>query len=177
MRRHLRAPGAALGVLLLALLLAAALPSVALAGPEDDCDFPVVKETTEVDFDCAGDLEDITGVRDDGSDEDLPEDTGEADPIAIRRCSAVAATGTIRADNVDCETARSLAGRAGKRRRFTALGFTCTASGRKWHCFRPSSGPRPGEDTEENIPNDDDADDGGDGEEAGYVVFTRRSRR
>lgn len=168
-RRHTRKPGLALFTSLVCLLMAAILPSAAAAaipgGP--GCDFPVIQETTDdtSDTTCAGDLEEVTGVEANGPPAPLPPRVeSEEDPLSInRRCARVAGTRSIRSDNVDCDTARSLARRTGKRRRsFRALGFTCQVSGRKVTCYRPASGTDDG--------------DGSDRREAGQVVIVRRGK-
>lgn len=169
MRSDLRASapqrGIALTALLLGLLFAAVLPATAAAvtgGP--DCDFPVIDDTEELSETCAGDLEEVTGVETEGSPSDLPPDVeaGE-DPAPITTCARVAAVRSIRADNVDCATARTLAGRAGRRRQsYDMLGFACQVSGRKVTCYRAAEGP-----------GDDDADSS-ETREAGQVVIVRR---
>lgn len=157
--------GIGLTALLLGLLLAAVLPATAAAIPGGPgCDFPVLDDTEELSETCAGDLEEVTGVETGGSPSDLPPDVEDTEnPVPITRCTRVAGVRSIRADNVDCATARTLAGRADRRRRsYSMLGFTCQVSGRKVTCYREAVGP-----------GDDDAD-GSETREAGQVVIVRR---
>ncbi|MBA2428883.1 MAG: hypothetical protein H0V55_04065, partial [Thermoleophilaceae bacterium] len=121
MRSDLRASvphrGIALTALLLGLLVAALLPGTAAAVPGGPgCDFPAIEKTEDNSENCAGDLEEVTGVETGGSPSDLPPDVEAGDdPVPITRCTRVAAVRSIRADNVDCATARALASRAGRR--------------------------------------------------------------
>jgi len=169
MRSDLRASvphrGIALTALLMGLLVAALLPGTAAAVPGGPgCDFPAIEKTEDNSENCAGDLEEVTGVETGGSPSDLPPEVEAGDdPVPITRCTRVAAVRSIRADNVDCATARALASRAGRRRQsYDMLGFTCQVSGRKVTCYRAAEEP-----------GDDDAD-GSETREAGQVVIVRR---
>jgi len=157
--------GIALTALLVGLLLAAVLPATAAAVPGGPgCDFPVIDDTEENTETCAGDLEEVTGVDTSGPPAGLPPEVEPADdPVAITRCSRVAAVRSIRADNVDCATARTLASRANRRRKsYGMLGFTCQVSGRKVTCYRRAIGPEDGQ------------IDGSDTREASQVVIVRQ---
>jgi len=124
LRRHLLLLLAA--ALLAGLALAPGAGAQAIPGVSEDCAFPVLVNTTDLTYGCAGDVDLEPGATGTGA--------------VTQRCSSVRGATALTARGTRCSTARGVASGRRGRSRYRHSGFSCrTGSRRRVTCRRPAT--------------------------------------